>query len=34
MRNSHKILDVEPEGKIQIERNRHRWEDNIKVDNK
>jgi hypothetical protein len=29
-RNIHSILVVNPEGKTQLARPRHRWEDNIK----
>jgi hypothetical protein len=31
MRNSHKILVNEPEGKKTLGRRRSRWEDNIKM---
>jgi hypothetical protein len=30
--NAYKILVGEPEGKRSLERSRHRWEDNIRVD--
>jgi hypothetical protein len=32
MINTHKILVVKPEGKRPLERPRHRWEDNIRMD--
>jgi hypothetical protein len=32
MRNSHNILVRKPEGKRQLGRHRHRWEDNIRMD--
>jgi hypothetical protein len=32
MRNVYKILVGKPEGKKPLERPRHRWEDNIKMD--
>jgi hypothetical protein len=32
IRNSHKILVCNPEGKRLLGRPRHRWENNIKID--
>jgi hypothetical protein len=32
MRNKYKILVGKPESKIQLERCRRRWEDNIRID--
>jgi hypothetical protein len=32
MRNAHKILVKKPEGKRQLRRPMHRWEDNIRMD--
>jgi hypothetical protein len=32
MRNAFSILVGKPEGKRQLERSRHRWEDNISMD--
>jgi hypothetical protein len=32
MRNSYKVLIRKPEGKRPLGRNRHRWENNIKLD--
>jgi hypothetical protein len=32
MRNAYKLLDVKSEGKQQLERPGHRWEDNIRID--
>jgi hypothetical protein len=32
MRNACNILVGKPEGKIQLERPRHRWKDNIRVE--
>jgi hypothetical protein len=32
MRNSYKILVGNPEGKRQLGRRRHMWEDNIRID--
>jgi hypothetical protein len=31
-RGVHRVLVVKPEGKKPLERPRHRWEDNIKMD--
>ena len=31
-RNAYRVLVTKPEGKIPLERLKHRWEDNIKVD--
>jgi hypothetical protein len=31
-RNAYRILEEKPERKIPVERFRHRWEDNIKMD--
>jgi hypothetical protein len=32
MRNAYKILVGKPEGKRPLRRNKHRWEDNIRMD--
>jgi hypothetical protein len=32
MRNLYKIVVVKPEGRKQLRRSRHRWEDSIKID--
>jgi hypothetical protein len=32
MRNAYKILILKPDGKRPLERPRHRWEDNIRMD--
>jgi hypothetical protein len=31
-RNTYRVLVGKPEGKIPLERPRHRWENNIKMD--
>ena len=31
-RNAYRVLVGKPESKISLERPRHRWEDNIKID--
>jgi hypothetical protein len=32
MKNAYKILVVKPKGKRKLRKQRHRWEDNIKID--
>jgi hypothetical protein len=34
MSSGHEIFSMDPEGSELLERPRHRWEDNVKVDNK